>query len=88
MLGDLYRSGFDITDNAEDADVIVVNTCGFIEDAKSESLDVWVLFFWCPHWCAACIPAACTPHTPAPYTIYLPCIHSAPASYTHGLHTP
>lgn len=42
MLGDLYRSGFDITDNAEDADVIVVNTCGFIEDAKSESLEVRV----------------------------------------------
>lgn len=40
LLGDLYRSGFDITEHADDADVIVVNTCGFIEDAKSESIDV------------------------------------------------
>lgn len=40
LLGDLYRSGFEITDHADDADVIVVNTCGFIEDAKSESIDV------------------------------------------------
>lgn len=40
ILGDLYRSGFDITENHEEADAIVVNTCGFIEDAKTESLEV------------------------------------------------
>lgn len=39
LLGDLYRSGFDITDVTESADAIVINTCGFIEDAKSESLE-------------------------------------------------
>ena len=39
LLGDLYRSGFDIIDASEDADAIVINTCGFVEDAKAESLD-------------------------------------------------
>ena len=40
ILGDLFRSGFEITDVNEEADAIVVNTCGFVEDAKAESLDV------------------------------------------------
>ena len=39
LLGDLFRSGFEIIDAAEDADAIVINTCGFVEDAKAESLD-------------------------------------------------
>jgi hypothetical protein len=39
MLGDLYRSGFDITEDHSHSDAIIVNTCAFIEDAKSESLD-------------------------------------------------
>ena len=39
ILGDLFRSGFEITDEHEDADAIVVNTCGFVEDAKSDSLE-------------------------------------------------
>ncbi|HFU76710.1 MAG TPA: 30S ribosomal protein S12 methylthiotransferase RimO [Arcobacter sp.] len=36
MLGRL--SEYEITDDAKDADVIIVNTCGFIESAKEESL--------------------------------------------------
>ena len=40
MLGDLSRSGFEIVDNHEDADAIVVNTCSFVEEAKTESLEV------------------------------------------------
>lgn len=40
LLGDLYRSGFDITDAHDQADAIVINTCGFVEDAKAESLEV------------------------------------------------
>lgn len=40
MLGDLFRSGFDIVDDHEDADAIVVNTCSFVEEAKTESLEV------------------------------------------------
>jgi ribosomal protein S12 methylthiotransferase len=42
LLGDLYRSGFDVINEHEDADAIVVNTCGFVEDAKTESIDAIV----------------------------------------------
>lgn len=40
MLGPLLGDGAQIMPSAEDADVVVVNTCGFIEDAKQESVDV------------------------------------------------
>ena len=36
MLGRL--GAYDIVDDPNDADVMIVNTCGFIEDAKSESI--------------------------------------------------
>src|SRR2546428_3647531 len=39
MLGTLSRHGYSITANKEDADIIVVNTCGFIDTAKKESID-------------------------------------------------
>lgn len=39
MLGDLYRQGFSITDDYEESDAVVVNTCGFVEDAKNESIE-------------------------------------------------
>ena len=39
MLGTLSRQGYSITAKKEDADVIVVNTCGFIDTAKKESID-------------------------------------------------
>ena len=39
MLGILASDGFNITYDASDADVIIVNTCGFIEQAKQESID-------------------------------------------------
>src|SRR5256884_4921831 len=39
MLGALSRHGYSITAQKEDADVIVVNTCGFIDTAKRESID-------------------------------------------------
>jgi ribosomal protein S12 methylthiotransferase len=39
MLGHLRDAGVDITSNAEAADVVVVNTCGFITDAKRESIE-------------------------------------------------
>lgn len=38
MLGQLSAAGYRIADAAEDADLIVVNTCGFIQDAKEESI--------------------------------------------------
>jgi len=39
MLGHLRREGVEITADAELADVVVVNTCGFVVDAKQESID-------------------------------------------------
>ncbi|MEZ4307983.1 MAG: 30S ribosomal protein S12 methylthiotransferase RimO [Polyangiaceae bacterium] len=39
MLGVARGAGFDHVDEAGDADVIVVNTCGFIGEAKKESID-------------------------------------------------
>jgi ribosomal protein S12 methylthiotransferase len=39
MLGVLAGSGFEITSQQEEADIIVVNTCGFIESAKEESIE-------------------------------------------------
>src|SRR4051812_19053821 len=38
MLGSVVRSGMEITANADDADVLVVNTCAFIDSAKEESI--------------------------------------------------
>lgn len=39
MLGHLRLKGFQVTNRMEDAEVLVVNTCGFIEPAKKESID-------------------------------------------------
>jgi ribosomal protein S12 methylthiotransferase len=38
MLGLLAEDGLVITPNAEDADAIIINTCGFLEASKEESL--------------------------------------------------
>src|SRR5438309_467553 len=39
MMGQLKQNGFEITSDAAEADTVVVNTCGFIESAKQESVD-------------------------------------------------
>lgn len=39
MLDKLKKSGFEIVQNIEDADIMIVNTCGFIEDAKTEAIE-------------------------------------------------
>ena len=39
MMGLLTQAGAELTPNAEDADVIVVNTCSFIGSAQQESID-------------------------------------------------
>ena len=39
MMGLLYDRGYEFTDNEEEADIIVINTCGFINDAKEESIN-------------------------------------------------
>ena len=39
MLYNLRSAGFEITPDEEDAEIIVINTCGFIESAKQESIE-------------------------------------------------
>jgi ribosomal protein S12 methylthiotransferase len=39
MLGLLNKAAFEITNKKEQADILIVNTCGFIESAKKESID-------------------------------------------------
>jgi ribosomal protein S12 methylthiotransferase len=39
MLGTLVQDGYQVVQEATDADTVVVNTCGFIEASKKESID-------------------------------------------------
>lgn len=39
LAGLLEKKGFCIVESAEEADIAIVNTCGFIQDAKTESID-------------------------------------------------
>ena len=48
MMESLNSSGYTNTDNAEEADLIIVNSCGFIESAKKESINAvlsWRKFY-------------------------------------------
>lgn len=39
MLEKLNKSGFIISPTIEDSDIVIINTCGFIEDAKKEAIE-------------------------------------------------
>ena len=39
MLDILQKAGYEITTDESDADILIVNTCGFIDPAKQESID-------------------------------------------------
>jgi ribosomal protein S12 methylthiotransferase len=39
MLGVLAAAGFELTGQSKDAEVVIINTCGFIEEAKQESIN-------------------------------------------------
>lgn len=39
LLAKLNKAGYEIVNNIEDSDVMIVNTCGFIEQAKKEAID-------------------------------------------------
>ena len=39
ILGMLNQSKFEIVNTVEESDIIIVNTCGFIEDSKRESIE-------------------------------------------------
>ena len=42
LLAYADEEGYERVENAEDADVIVVNTCGFIESEKEESINTFL----------------------------------------------
>ena len=39
MLGHLVKAGYEITPDESEADIVIINTCAFIESAKKESID-------------------------------------------------
>ena len=39
ILGLLVKNKYEIVNNKEDADILIINTCGFIESSKKESID-------------------------------------------------
>ena len=39
MLHNLYKGGFEVTFEPEEAEIVIINTCGFIESAKQEAID-------------------------------------------------
>jgi ribosomal protein S12 methylthiotransferase len=39
MAGSLMRDGYQVVGDASDADTVIINTCGFIEASKQESID-------------------------------------------------
>ena len=40
ILGLLLKNHYEIVNNKEEADILIINTCGFIEASKKESIDV------------------------------------------------
>ncbi len=39
MLGSLMKEGYEVVEQPDEADTVIVNTCGFIEESKKESID-------------------------------------------------
>ena len=39
MVGLFEKNGYDIVTDPKEADIIIVNTCGFIESAKEEAIN-------------------------------------------------
>ena len=39
VIGLFKNNGYEIVNNQEEAEIIVINTCGFIESAKQEAID-------------------------------------------------
>jgi ribosomal protein S12 methylthiotransferase len=60
MLGHVDRAGYRIVDAPEDASVIVVNTCGFIDAAKEESIEtILEMAEYKQHGCEALVVTGC-----------------------------
>ncbi len=39
LMGQLSYNGYEVTHNGDEGDIVIINTCGFIHDAKQESID-------------------------------------------------
>jgi len=39
LMGQLAHNGYQVSHNADEGDIVIINTCGFIHDAKQESID-------------------------------------------------
>src|SRR4029078_10232926 len=65
MLGHTADAGYDVVSEPGDAEVIVVNTCGFIGEAKQESIDA-ILEMARHKEAGACGRPVVTGRTPAP----------------------
>ncbi|MBQ5808133.1 MAG: 30S ribosomal protein S12 methylthiotransferase RimO [Clostridia bacterium] len=46
MLARVAEAGYEITPEAEDADVVIINTCAFIQSAKEESIETIIDIGW------------------------------------------
>ena len=40
LIGGLKQENYEIVQKSEDADILIVNTCGFLDTAREESVDV------------------------------------------------
>lgn len=59
MIGILLKAGFEITVDAEEADYLVVNTCGFLESSRQEGIDTIADLFSAKKKDAKVIVAGC-----------------------------
>ncbi len=62
MLGIVLHAGYQVTDNPETADYLVVNTCGFLEASRQESLDAIASLCACKKKDAKIIVTGCMVH--------------------------
>lgn len=46
MLHEIVEAGYDITPEETEADIVIINTCGFIESAKKEAIDTILDVAW------------------------------------------
>jgi ribosomal protein S12 methylthiotransferase len=40
LIGGLKQESYEIVQKSDDADILIVNTCGFLDSAREESVDV------------------------------------------------
>src|SRR5436853_7451993 len=64
MLGSLVANGFELTADCEKAEVVIINTCGFIEEAKQEAINTIIDHGRLKHTsaCNVLIAAGSQPH--------------------------